>query len=156
MFIRFSAMFFFNIQMLPITCLTFKRNESGIPYKTADNPHYCNIILRKQTPVCHHFCGYIQRSHVAYVQADFGHVIYNILSCPTLRPFRPSCFTPCRLIPRCTKKYPPCFQDGHLIISCVRTISRNCQLYNIPFSPYRISPIGLFIFSFCRLNLLHN
>ena len=71
----------FNVAMLPITCTTLKNNEANIPHKTVVIPGYCYIILQKLTSVCHQFCSYIQRSHVAYVQADFGNVTHNIPCC---------------------------------------------------------------------------
>ena len=71
----------FNVAMLPITCTTLKNNEANIPHKTVVIPGYCYIILQKLTSVCHQFCSYIQRSHVAYVQADFGNVTRNIPCC---------------------------------------------------------------------------
>ena len=71
----------FNVARLPITCTTLKNNEANIPHKTVVIPGYCYIILQKLTSVCHQFCSYIQRSHVAYVQADFGNVTHNIPCC---------------------------------------------------------------------------
>ena len=71
----------FNVVMLPITCSTFKRNESNIPYNTAVNPWYCYIYPQNLMLFRYRFLRCFQRSHVDYVQADPGNVICNIPRC---------------------------------------------------------------------------
>ena len=91
----------FNVAMLPITCPTLKSNEANIPHKTVVIPGYCYIILQELTSVCHQFCSYIQRSHVAYVQADLGNVTRNIPCCLMFTRFLATLFSTYHVDPYC-------------------------------------------------------
>ena len=104
----------FNVARLPITCTTLKNNEANIPHKTAINPWYRYIILQKLTPICHHFCSYIQRSHVSYVQADFGNVTRNIPCCLMFTRFLATLFSTYHVALYCA-----CFFQLSSIFGCL-------------------------------------